>query len=90
MIHSHTELAFISNEVGYGVVAKEFIPAGTITWVLDKLDREFSPFEIQSMDSIYQEILDIIYLYPLASRKAATSDICRISRIACFLSWAWL
>ena len=58
MIHPHTELAFISKEVGYGVVATEFIPAGTITWVLDKLDREFSPFEIQSMDSIYQEILD--------------------------------
>lgn len=34
------------------------IPAGTITWVLDKLDREFSPLEIQSMDSLYQEILD--------------------------------
>ena len=58
MIHPHTELKFISNEVGYGVVATQFIPAGTITWVLDKLDREFSPLEFQQMDSIYQEILD--------------------------------
>lgn len=58
MIHPHTELRFISNEVGYGVVAKQFIPAGTITWVLDKLDREFSPLEFQQMEPIYQEILD--------------------------------
>lgn len=58
MIHPNTELKFISNEVGYGVVATQFIPAGTITWVLDKLDREFKPHEFEQMDPIYQEILD--------------------------------
>jgi hypothetical protein len=58
MIHPKTELKFISNEVGYGVVATAFIPAGTITWVLDKLDREFSLEEFQSMEPIYQNILD--------------------------------
>ena len=58
MIHPQTELKFISNEVGYGVVATQFIPAGTITWILDKLDREFSPIEFQSMEPIYQNILD--------------------------------
>ena len=58
MIHPHTELSFISNEVGYGVVATQFIPAGTITWVLDKLDRAFTPKEFEEMDSIYQNILD--------------------------------
>ncbi len=58
MIHPKTELKFISNEIGYGVVATEFIPAGTITWVLDKLDREFSPKDLISLDPIYQDILD--------------------------------
>lgn len=58
MIIPNTELKFISNEVGYGVVAKQFIPAGTITWALDKLDREFSPVEFKKMEPIYQEILD--------------------------------
>ncbi|MCB9231014.1 MAG: SET domain-containing protein [Bacteroidia bacterium] len=58
MIHPKTELKFINNEVGYGVVATEFIPAGTITWVLDKLDREFSPLDFQKMEPIYQNILD--------------------------------
>lgn len=58
MIHPKTELKFISNEIGYGVVATDCIPAGTITWVLDKLDREFSPEHLLEMDQIYIEILD--------------------------------
>jgi len=58
MIHPDTELRFISNEIGYGVVATKFIPAGTITWVLDDLDREFTPLELQQMAPIYQNILD--------------------------------
>lgn len=58
MIHPKTELKFIGKEIGYGVVATEFIPAGTITWALDKLDREFTPAQFKKMDSIYQNILE--------------------------------
>lgn len=58
MIHPHTELRYISPEVGYGVVATQFIPAGTITWVLDKLDREFTPKDFQKLEPIYQDILE--------------------------------
>lgn len=59
MIHPKTELRFISDEIGYGVVATDFIPAGTITWVLDKLDREFTPSEVQIMDQLYKDILEV-------------------------------
>lgn len=58
MIHPNTELKFISKEVGYGVVATSFIPAGTITWVLDKFDREFTPEDVKNLERIYQNILD--------------------------------
>ena len=58
MIHPKTELKFISNEIGYGVVATEFIPAGTITWALDDLDREFTPSKLMKMNPLYQNILD--------------------------------
>jgi len=58
MIHPKTELKFISEEVGYGVVATSFIPAGTITWVLDKFDREFTQKEVEKLEPIYQNILD--------------------------------
>ncbi len=59
MIHPKTELRFINDEIGYGVVATDFIPAGTITWVLDKLDREFTPEEVDQMDQLYKNILDV-------------------------------
>lgn len=58
MIHPKTEIAFISPEVGYGVVATEFIPKGTITWALDKLDREFTREELENLDPIYRGILE--------------------------------
>lgn len=58
MIHPHTELRFISDEIGYGVVATKFIPKGTITWALDKLDRTFEPRQFNAFDKIYQDILE--------------------------------
>jgi uncharacterized protein len=58
MIHPDTELRFISDKIGYGVVATKFIPKGTITWTLDKLDRIFTPAEIRSMAPVYRDIMD--------------------------------
>lgn len=58
MIHPHTELRYISPEVGYGVVATRHIPKGTITWVLDQLDREFTPDQLAAMAPAYQQVLD--------------------------------
>ena len=58
MIHPDTELRFISNKIGYGVVATKLIPKGTITWALDKLDRSFSDKEILDFAPEYQQILD--------------------------------
>jgi uncharacterized protein len=58
MIHPDTELRFINEKIGYGVVATRKIPKGTITWALDKLDRIFSPAEIESMAPIYKQIMD--------------------------------
>jgi hypothetical protein len=58
MIHPDTELKYISKEVGYGVVAKKLIKKGTITWALDKLDREFTPAAIKKMDDVYKDIID--------------------------------
>ncbi|HPF11637.1 MAG TPA: SET domain-containing protein [Flavobacteriaceae bacterium] len=58
MIHPHTELKFINDEVGHGVVATQFIPTGTITWVMDQLDREFTPKQFQKMNALYQNILE--------------------------------
>ncbi|MBU1107044.1 MAG: SET domain-containing protein [Candidatus Riflebacteria bacterium] len=57
MIHPDTELRFINNEIGYGLVATRFIPKGTITWVFDQLDREFTPNQLDQLAPMYKEIL---------------------------------
>jgi hypothetical protein len=57
MIHPSTELRFISKETGHGVVATEFIPKGTITWVRDRLDREFTAAEMAAMGDVFRETL---------------------------------
>jgi hypothetical protein len=62
MIHPHTELKFISPEIGYGVVATKFIPKGTITWVFDPLDQVFAPEEVQQMAPAFREKV-FIYSY---------------------------
>lgn len=58
MIHPDTELRFINEKIGYGVVATKLIPKGTITWALDRLDRIFTPSEVASMDEVYRQIMD--------------------------------
>lgn len=58
MIHPKTELKYISNTIGFGVVATNFIPAGTITWVLDELDQEFSPSEFELMGPVLSNYYD--------------------------------
>ncbi|MGB3773909.1 MAG: SET domain-containing protein [Leeuwenhoekiella sp.] len=62
MIHPHTQVGFISDEVGFGVIATQFIPAGTITWALDKLDQEFTPEQFNAMEPVYKNIVDV-YCY---------------------------
>lgn len=49
MIHPHTELRFIHEDIGHGVIATRRIPCGTVTWVLDPLDRQLSKAELQAL-----------------------------------------
>ena len=66
MIHPSTEIKFISPEKGYGVIAKEFIPKGTIVWVQDKLDRIFSLKQVSQMSNDYRLLID---LYAFRNKK---------------------
>lgn len=58
MIHPHTELRFISDEIGHGVVATKLIPKGTITWVQDQLDVVLTSDQVANMSNDYQQIID--------------------------------
>ena len=58
MMHPHTRVQFIGDEVGQGVVATAFIPKGTVTWVQDPLDRVFTPHEVAALPAASQDQLE--------------------------------
>lgn len=57
-MHPDTKIQFISEEMGFGVVATKHIPKGTITWVQDKLDQVCTPQQVESMEPVLQQMLD--------------------------------
>jgi len=58
MLHPHTEVKYISDEIGCGVFATRHITKGTVVWVQDKFDRLFYEEEVRGMGQPYQEILE--------------------------------
>ena len=58
MMHPDTEIRFISEEIGYGVVAKKIISKGTITWVQDELDQIYTPTQVEKMGKLSQQMID--------------------------------
>ena len=58
MIHPDTRLAIIDDDVGQGLVATRPIPLGTITWVLDDLDRVFTAPEVEALPTSYEPLID--------------------------------
>jgi hypothetical protein len=57
MLHPHTELQFINEQIGYGIVATHFIPRGTVTWVRDDFDQAFSLAQVERMAPLYRDIV---------------------------------
>lgn len=58
MIHPHTELRYINDEMGFGVFATKFIPKGTITWALDELDQVLESSEVKKLDEYRKKIVN--------------------------------
>ncbi len=58
MIHPKTELRFVDDAIGWGVFATEFIPKGTIVWVLDALDQSFTRKEFAAFPAPYRPVVE--------------------------------
>jgi uncharacterized protein len=58
MLHPHTEIRFINNQIGYGVFATRLIPKGAVAWVQDDFDRVYTEEEIRNLEPVYQQILE--------------------------------
>jgi hypothetical protein len=68
MIHPHTELRFINEQVGYGVFATTAIPEGTIVYVKDSLELVVSPTDYLLHT---EEMKDIIEKYSYIDEKGS-------------------
>lgn len=58
MIHPKTELRHISDIVGSGVFATDFIPEGTIIYVKDSLELEITEDEYNKHPAIMQDVIE--------------------------------
>lgn len=68
MIHPKTILKHISDDIGYGVFASEFIPAGTITYARDDLEIVIDSQHRLLKHAVYGPLVDK-YAYIEASGK---------------------
>lgn len=59
MIHPSTERRFISDEVGFGVVATADIPRGTLLWCRCLFDIVLTPDQVAALPPAYHHIVDI-------------------------------
>lgn len=57
-MHPDTALKWISEEIGFGVVATRRIPKGTITWVQDELDAVYPPEFPSGLKTLTRELLE--------------------------------
>jgi SET domain-containing protein len=65
MLHPDTEVRWISEEIGCGIVATCDIPKGTVTWVMDPLDRLFDSQQVAALPDRCRETL---YKYSYRNR----------------------
>ncbi|KAA3625467.1 MAG: SET domain-containing protein [Bacteroidetes bacterium] len=58
MIHPHTRIRYISDEIGYGVFATQLIPKGTIVYIKDSLELEIQPEDFENHSLVMQEQIE--------------------------------
>lgn len=58
MIHPDTELRKISDDIGFGIVARRPIPRGTITWTRCGLDQVITQERCRELGPLYQEAIE--------------------------------
>ncbi len=83
VLHPHTELRHIDDEVGYGVFATHHIPAGTLTWVEDPLDRRLEPDDYADLDGTAYELLEKYTYVDQLGRRVLCWDFTRFMNHSC-------
>lgn len=58
MIHPHTEIKYINDQIGFGVFATAFIPKGTIVYAKDLYEVEVSADEYRRLHPMLQQTIE--------------------------------
>ncbi len=83
MIHPDTRLSWISDAVGWGVVATRPIAAGTIVWAPDPLDRRLAPAEFAALPAPVRERLEHFAYIDQRGNRVLAWDIGRYVNHSC-------
>lgn len=83
MIHPDTQLVTIDGVVGSGVIATRRIPRGTITWVMDELDRTFTETEMSALPPCYDNLIDRWTFHDGRGRRVLCWDLGRYLNHSC-------
>jgi hypothetical protein len=83
MIHPHSELRFVSSEIGFGVFATRLIPKGTITWVFDPLDQIIVLSKSSQLPTPLQRQLDIYSYRNGRGERILCWDLARFVNHSC-------
>ena len=83
MIHPDTRHVTIDGVVGSGVIATRRIPCGTITWVMDDLDRTFTGSEMNALPPCYDDLIDRWTFHDGRGRRVLCWDIGRYLNHSC-------
>jgi hypothetical protein len=83
VIHPDVTLRRVNDDVGYGVIATADIPRGTVTWVLDAMDRVFEPEEVRAFDVEYRVLLERYTWMDRTGRRILCWDFARFVNHGC-------
>ena len=83
MMHPDTRLQFISPAVGHGVVATKAIPAGTIVWAPDPLDRRLTAGEFASLPDLMKAEVEHFAYADQAGNRVLAWDRARYVNHSC-------
>ena len=83
MIHPHTALVAVPEADGLGVVATRPIPAGTVVWVRDSLDRTLQSGTLEKLAPLELEALDRYSYVDRCGRRVLCWDHARFVNHAC-------
>ena len=84
MIHPDSRLEFINDQIGYGVIATDFIPKGTLTFVKDPFDVDLTLDAYLSLEPQYKTIADKYSYREGNGHRILSWDIAKYMNHSCF------